>query len=340
MKKIVKPALISFLTSRPVSTIADSIIHNAVPVFMLHRVSESFSQIEQPISSDHLRKCLNYFVDRGYTFVSLEDLYGTLINSKKLPVNSIVFTMDDGYIDQAEIAAPIFLEYNCPVTIFAITGMLDQICWPWDAKVSWIIESSTGKLLESSSTIKKLNPESGGKISKKALRRSIQEVLKKSDLDFISDALQSLAEETDLTIPEKPPSEFQPMSWDTTRTLENQGVQFAPHSTSHIILSRLDQNSMEQEIVDSWDRLESELKNPLKIFCYPNGTAMDFGNREIKFLKDSGFMGAVSTIPEIVKYKYDSNDYIYSLPRLSLPDNMPDFIQYCSWIERARAMFT
>ena len=86
--------------------------------------------------------------------------------------------------------------------------------------------------------------------------------------------------------------------------------------------------------------MKSELNNPLEIFCYPNGKPMDFGNREIDFIKDFGFKGAVSTKSSVVRYKYNSDDYIYSLPRLPLPNNMPDFIQYCSWIERARAFFT
>ena len=179
-----------------------------------------------------------------------------------------------------------------------------------------------------------------GNINKKSLRRSIQEALKKSDIDFMSGVLQGLADDADLTIPDKPPSDFQPMTWDMARTLETQGVHFAPHSTSHNILSQLDQTTMNQEILDSWNRLKSELKNPRQIFCYPNGTAIDFGNREIAFLKDSGFIGAASTIPNVVKYKFNSDDYIYSLPRLPLPDNMPEFIKYCSWIEHARAMFT
>ena len=340
MKKILKPALISFLTSRPVSIVTDPLFHNSVPIFMLHRVANPSAQNEHGITSDHLHNCLDYLVDRNYIFLSLESLISALRSNQKLPIKSVVFTMDDGYIDQAEIAAPIMLEYNCPLTFFVITGILDQLLWPWDAKVSWIIESSSINTLGASATIKKLNLKFDGTVNKKTLRRSIQETLKKLDADSISATVQSLADDAELTIPNKAPPGFQPMTWAMARTLEDRGVHFAPHSTSHNILSKLDQNSMEREILDSWDRLKIELKNPLKIFCYPNGTAMDFGNREIVFLKESGFLGAVSTIPKIVKYKFTSDDYIHTLPRLSLPDNMPEFIQYCSWIERARAMFT
>ena len=85
------------------------------------------------------------------------------------------------------------------------------------------------------------------------------------------------------------------------------------------------------------DFINNELKNPLNIFCYPNGKSIDFGTREIEDLKDTAYMGAVSTTPDFVRYENNnSGDQIYSLPRLALPDNMIDFIQYCSWLECVR----
>lgn len=339
MKNIVKPAFIAFLTSEPVKRVADRLFHNSVPVFMLHRVSPTSAQNEPGVTTDHFRNCLDYLVTNDYTLISLEKLINALSNNQKLPVKSVVFTIDDGYKEQAETAIPIALEYNCPITFFLITGMLDQSLWPWDAKVSWIIESSSRQSLESSPTVKKLNLGNDDTTSKKALRRSIQEKLKKHDTEFIARILQGLADDADLTIPTTPPSAFQPMTWDMVRGLENKGVHFAPHSATHQILSNLDKSSMEQEISNSWCRLKSELNNPLKVFCYPNGTALDFGVSEINFLKENGFLGAVTSIPKNVEYKLTSDNYIHSLPRLSLPDNMPEFIQYCSWIERARTVF-
>ena len=58
--------------------------------------------------------------------------------------------------------------------------------------------------------------------------------------------------------------------------------------------------------------------------------------REIESLKNNGFLGAVSTTPMFVKPENVSEQQIYCLPRLSLPDNMIDFIQHCTWIERIR----
>lgn len=244
--------------------------------------------------------------------------------------------MDDGYLDQAQIAAPIFLEYNCPVTFFVITGMLDQTIWPWDAQASWIIESSTKTSLESSTIIKRLGINHNDITNKREFRRSIQNTIKKIDAENIPEILQQLADAAGVTIPDNPPLEHQPMNWENARQLEQQGIRFAPHSVSHNILSQLSHKSMEQEIDQSWQVISSKLAKPLKVFCYPNGRTIDFGTREIETLKKAGYLGAVSTTPDFVMNDKKSGEHIYSLPRIALPDNMTDFIKYCSWMKCVR----
>jgi len=297
---------------------------------MLHRIAQQGESSTGKISPAHLRNCLSYLVDHNYTFISLEQLILAIKNNHKLPPKSVVFTMDDGYVDQSEIASPIFLEYKCPLTFFVITGMLDQMIWPWDAQVSWIIESSKNTSLDSCKTMEKLGLTFDENISRRTLRRSVQDTLKKIDAEIIPEILQQLANDAGITIPDTPPPTFQPMTWDMARQLENQGIVFAPHSVNHNILSRLSQKAMEQEVNQAWQAINNELNNPLKVFCYPTGRSMDFGSREIEALKNAGYLGAMSTTPDFVRYENHSNDQIFSLPRLALPDNMTDFIQYCS----------
>lgn len=324
------------LTSRPVTAITDRLFNCGIPVFMLHRIAQEGKPNNGKTTLAHLHNCLGYLADNGYTFISLEKLILALKQKQKLPPRSIVFTMDDGYLDQAEIAAPVFLEHNCPLTFFVITGMLDHKVWPWDIQVSWIIESSKKSFLESCPSIKSLNLNLDKNISKRVLRRSVQESLKKMNAGAISDMIQCLSADADVTTPADPLHCYQPMTWDLARLLEDQGICFAPHSVSHNILSRLDCELMEKEIKNSWLTIEKELNHPLKVFCYPNGCSTDFGKREIEVLKNNGYMGAMSTRADIVKYSDVSDDQIFSLPRLALPANMTDLIQYCSWMECIR----
>jgi len=336
LKTLLKRLLIPVLTSQPITAIASKLFNSGAPIFMLHRIGRQHEADTGKISSAHLRNCLDYLVDHGHTFISLEELIQALKHDQKPPQKAVVFTIDDGYVDQADIAAPIFLEYNCPLTFFVITGMLDQAIWPWDAKASWIFESSTKSSLENCATLKNLNLELSSNSSKRTIRRSTQNALKKMDATVIPDILQQLASDAGVTIPNNAPHSYQSMTWDMARKLESQGIRFAPHSVNHNILSRLSQESMEKEIQGAWQRIDHELENPLKVFCYPNGKSIDYGEREIEIIKNTGYLGAMATTPGFVKYGNSSSNHLYSLPRLALPDNMTDFIKCCCWVESAR----
>ena len=325
LKKLIKQFFVPILSSHPVMSITTRLFGYGIPIFMLHRITSQDEPTTGKLSASHLHDCFDYLVNNGYTFLSLEKLILALKHNNPPPPKSVVFTMDDGYLDQAEIASPIFLEYNCPVTFFVITGMLDQAIWPWDAQISWIIESSTSSSLESSSIIKSLGIKFDMDGNKRTLRQLIQKSLKKIDAEVIPDVLQRLADDVGLTIPNKPPSTYQPMTWDIARKLEDQGIRFAPHSVSHNILSRLSQKSVEQEIKQAWETISDELNNPLKVFCYPTGRSMDYGKREIEVIKNTGYLGAMSTTPDKIKFNANTGDRIYSLPRLALPYNMIDF---------------
>jgi len=134
LKKLLKKLFIPILASRQITSIAHHLFDCGTPIFMLHRITAHEQQAEGKIDPDHLRNCLQYLHKNNYTCISLEQLILSLQHNKPLPAKTVCFTMDDGYIDQAQIAAPIFLEFNCPLTFFVITEMLDHTAWPWDGK--------------------------------------------------------------------------------------------------------------------------------------------------------------------------------------------------------------
>ena len=300
---------------------------------MLHRMAPDESCGRGKITPSHLRRCLQYLVDNRYTFISLEQLILALGNDQSLPPKSVVFTMDDGYTDQAQIAAPIFLEYDCPLTFFVITGMLDQTLWPWDAKISWIMATTKNTSLKTRISGKRLDLTLEDEGSRRLARRLVQNITRETNPADIPMILSQLSLDTDVTLPDRPPGAYSPINWDTARQLEGTGIQFAPHSVTHNTLSRLNDTSLEDEIKGSWKTLQKELENPLKVFCYPTGRAIDFGEREIEVLARNGFLGAVTAMPGFYQSEHNPDKQLFRLPRFVLPDSMDDFIQYCTWIE-------
>jgi len=334
MKHLLNHLFVPALTSRPIAAIATRLFGVGIPVFMIHRLKMG-DLVESGITPGHLRRCLRHLVENGYNFVSLDELILAIREQAPLPDKPVVFTMDDGFIEQARIAAPIFLEFDCPLTFFVITDMLDQTIWPWDAKVSWIIDNSPRHLVEIRYDDELLRLELTSNRKRRLARQKMRNFIKEIDAELIPDLLHDLVKAADVTIPDTAPPSYQAFDWDIARNLEKQGIRFAPHSRTHRILSKLNDEAVEDEILGSWRTLDKELSNPLKVFCYPTGRYFDYGPRELDILKQSDFLGAVSTLPGYIDIAAAPDHLLFSLPRFALPESMTYFIQYCSWIEHA-----
>lgn len=323
------------LTSRPVTALASRFFGRGIPIFTVHRL-ELDGTPPGGTKPGHLRCCLEYLDKAGYTTVSLEDVIQFLLNQTALPDKPVVFTMDDGFVEQADVAASIFLEYECPLTFFVITDMLDKDIWPWDAKVSWIINNTKIPLLKIEVVDEIINLEITDTASREVARQKLRDIIKEMDAAKIDDTLNRLSEAANVPVPVTAPSAYQPINWQIASRLEQKGIRFAPHSKTHRILSKLSDQSAMDEITGSWEALNRELSNPLNVFCYPTGRLFDFGPREIAYLRDAGFLGAVSSQPRLVDVENHTQEQIFSLPRVPLPDSMTYFIQCCSWIEHVK----
>jgi peptidoglycan/xylan/chitin deacetylase (PgdA/CDA1 family) len=332
MKRLLNKLLVPVLASRPVSALATRYFGRGIPIFMVHRIKSEGRSVTG-ISPEYLRSCLRYLVEKGYDFLSLDALVQSLGNREPLPENAVVFTMDDGYLDQARFASPIFLEFNCPVTFFVITGMLDQNLWPWDSQVAWIIENSRKSVLEVDLSAEVLRLDIDDAPKKRHARYKMWNFMKEMDAEHIHESIWKLAHAAGTLVPEAAPPAYQSLNWEMARELEKRGIRFAPHSKTHRILSKLGRDAVESEILGSWETMTSHLVKPLKVFCYPTGRRLDFGKREIDILKKESFLGAVSTIPGYVTNSMSPEEQLFSLPRFELPESMTYFIQYCSWIE-------
>ncbi len=335
MKQLFKTSIIHALASRTVSSVMESFLQPAVPVFMFHRFNcqETMVNGHDP---DYLRRCLQYLHQRGYNFVSLDQVIHALQTNTTLPARSIAFTMDDGFLDQATVAAPVFIEHHCPVTIFLISGFLDGELWPWDDQIAFIIKQTENKNLSIELEGKSQQFELYDNSHRRQTIHKLQNWIKTLDASQLTNYLENISQAASVAIPEQPPVNYQPMTWDHARSLEKKGVSFAPHTTSHRILSRQGNADAHHEITYSWQRLQQELRSPSPVFCYPTGRSQDFGNREFETIKQTGLSGAVSTEVTHVTFSNPDPNYLFRLPRFGFPDDFSDFIQYSGWIERAK----
>ena len=302
--------------------------NNIVPIFMLHRLyCEDKNKQNNHLS--HIEWCLSYLRKHKYKPISLDQLAYCYINKIPVEPKSVVFTIDDGFVDQYEVAGPLFSKYDIPLTYFVISDFLDGSLWPWDDQISYILQSTT---VEFFNIIlpgdKKLSFENNRKMlynNKHMLRNEIKRV----DQTNLYTWLDYFYEEAKLDKPITPPDCFKAMSWSNAQELINSGHKIAPHTKTHRILSKLSPEDSRIEIFKSNERVKEMLNNSSNLFAYPTGRSIDYEKKDIRIVHQNKFDLAVTAEHDY----FTMNEARYEIPRFSLPNNRFDFIQYLSFFE-------
>lgn len=306
-------------------------------VFMLHR----FDCPEAGVRGHNLgflRNALEYLRRKKYELVPLRELYSRLASETQSVRGAVAFTIDDGYFDHAHVASPLFAEFDCPVTTFVTTGFLDKQLWFWWDQIEYVFESTQLPIVSVTIGPKNLRyqmTESDRRAQGKIDFTNICKALKTEDRHV---AIARLAGAAEVDLPRFPPVRYAPMTWDALRAAEKRGMEFGPHTVTHPILAQSSDEQVATEVAHSWEKLQREARNPVPIFCYPNGQFSDFDSREIALVRRAGMLGAVSGEPG-----YFDRDSIRRNPeeafrvrRFAFPDELTDVTQYVSGIERAK----
>jgi len=299
-----------------------------VPIFMLHRIIDSKGDLD-PVQVTQLITYLEYIRKHNYHPVALEDLFTCIARGEPLPERSVVFTVDDGFSDQFEHLAPIFSQYDIPLTCFVITGLLDGVLWPWDDQIKHIFSTTKLKSFEVNLPDASLFTCDFDQAGKSVMSERIRFRLKSQDQTYLYEWLQNLYNVAEVEIPVQPPLQYRSASWEQAIEFVGNGHSIAAHTKTHRILSRLSDTEARDEIIGSYNYLKSRVPESADIFAYPTGRPDDFGVREEKMVMNSPIIGAVSTVPDAVRLGYK----LESLPRFGLPSTMSDFLQYLSFIE-------
>jgi peptidoglycan/xylan/chitin deacetylase (PgdA/CDA1 family) len=86
------------------------------------------------------------------------------------------------------------------------------------------------------------------------------------------------------------------LTWSEVQELMRGGVTIGSHTVEHPIMSSLEGERREWEVVQSKQEIERQLGAPCTLFSYPNGTADDFDERDKTNLQKAGYIAAVTQI--------------------------------------------
>ena len=293
-------------------------------VYMLHRVCPHDPNALYPnenlkISPDFLEKFI-LKKQKKYDFISLDSLADRLTSAggqtTEQPNNRtkpfICFTLDDGYKDNLQYAAPIFEKYNVPYTIYVTTCFPDRNAFLWWLTLEKIIQNNS-----------KINLSNGKVFSAKtkdekeetfiAVRAILLENTQKEFQEAFYSLLENYKDETFLD-----PNEYL-LSWDDIRAMADSRLcTIGAHTKNHLALNKLDEKTALDEIKRGKEELENKIGKPVLHMAYPYGSQAEVSEREYAFAKKCGFRTA--TISYGGNFKRLGGQNLFALPRKLLSD--------------------
>ena len=206
-----------------------------------------------------------------------------------LPANAACITFDDGYADNATIAAPILAKLRLTATFFISTGFLDggrmwndtviesvRACRPEVLDLS-AIDCGVWPCADDASRIAAI----GGILDR---LKYLPQAERQAKVDAIAGAVD-LPATSDLMMTRK-----------QVRELRRYGMSIGAHTVTHPILTTLSNEQARREIAEGREDLEATVGERVKLFAYPNGKpARDYDKSHVALVKSMNFDAAVST---------------------------------------------
>jgi peptidoglycan/xylan/chitin deacetylase (PgdA/CDA1 family) len=225
----------------------------------------------------------------------------------RLPPRAVSITFDDGYRDNAEVAAPILKRLGLHATFFVADGFLDGGRMFNDTVIETVRRLPPGKLelpapLEGSFEV-------DGDASR---HRLIRKVL--GGIKYLPFAERDAAVARFCALAPGPLPDSLMMSREQVAGLAADGFEVGGHTVDHPILARLDPAQASEQIARNKRCLEDIVGRPLRLFAYPNGRpGTDYLGVHRKMVEDAGYTAAVSTS----RGAADRSSDLFQLPRFT-----------------------
>lgn len=293
-------------------------------VFMLHRVVEQAARPHDfapnrglEVTPAFLDAVLTRVRELGYDIVDLDEMVRRL--RKGGPGPFAAFTFDDGYLDNAELALPIFEKHEAPFAVYVASDLPDGIADLW-----WLTLEASIRALDH------VEMDIGGEtishaaLTDKEMRGAWESVYWRLRDVSEDDARHAVARLADLAgIDGQALASSLSMSWDDVRRLnEHPLCTIGAHTASHYALAKLPMDRAREDMMAGTARLEFELGERPTHFAYPYGDEGSAGLREFDLSSEQRFASAVTTRKGLL---FDAHgNHLRALPRLSLNGDYQD----------------
>ena len=261
-------------------------------VLMLHRLRDEHDPYPLSMSRTSFKQITSWLRERN-ALVDLDTGLGR-VNETGRSGTSYALTFDDGYHDNLallESGAMDAAHPPIPAIVYVATGHVGKAPI-WAYQLQHAVEAHTrsrldlGRLGLGQFDLAHAFDRERLYLQLPARLKLLQPHQLQLQLDAIMEQLQPQ--------PSIPQGEM--LDWQDIRALQAGGVTIGAHTRHHVILSRTDAQTAHQEILGSQADITAATHHMPTHFAYPNGSAADFSERDVRMVREAGFSTAVTTI--------------------------------------------
>lgn len=241
--------------------------------------------------------------------LTLDDLLLSLAGVKNLPHRGVLVTFDDGYADNYEFAAPILDHYGISGTFYLGVDPIDQVSVPWFCRLRYAFSVSKRETVfdaEENRFRALKEPEDRYAVFLSASRRCA--CLVGSDQEL---AVQEF--EKQLEVVPLASKDCRMLTWDQVRLLRRRGHTIGSHTLTHPNVAQIDVEEAKRELLNSKQRLEQVLGEPIVHFSYPSPILEPhYTEQTVKICEQTGYKTAVTCTSGAVT----AHHHPLSMPRI------------------------
>lgn len=256
-------------------------------ICMYHRFSRQpeYRKLDLAAFEQHLDEIAKHF-----KVVSMREVARQLREQGAVEPGLATITVDDGYADFYNIAAPALARRGMPATLFVTTKFVEGESWLWPDRLDYGLSRTREPVLRCSKGSWDLSTQG----HKAAAWQALIDICVRSPTPEKHELVSEVTKALRVELPSRPPLEYAPASVDQLRELCAAGFEMGAHTCTHPILSQLPATDLESEILGSKLRLEALLDREIVSFCYPNGMPEDINDAAKGVVRSAGFSSAVA----------------------------------------------
>lgn len=300
----------------------------AVIILMYHSVMEDPRECADSIGIDSIHATAAFrtqmeLLARNYNPVTVEDIRLFLAGGKSLPRKAVAVTFDDGYRDNAVVAAQVLNSLQMPASFYLSVECVDTGRLPWFCHLRYAF-SNTKKQYWTDPSGRYLEIEDGTR-SGSALRIATRYVTR-----FVGQEQNERLREVlrDLDCEPFTPNRRLMMTWEQARKLSREGHVVGSHSLTHPNIAYIQDNDLNYELTESKRRMEDMLSMPVVHFSYPAAALTgDSTVRTLAATEQAGYQTAVTTTHGVVR----KEDNPLCLRRIAAPVDLDEFRWALEW---------